>query len=335
MNPTTTVPTPSKRPHKKHKRAKSYDAEAEDADYSERRHKDRKKKKRKASVAAIAFVPKAPVIEFTGTEDYYVDKKPERGFVSVTTLNRPACPKYRSHSRPFGDVPRSTAFMRRPYQRYYALESATKSRRDKSKKSTPTAAGANASSTSSTTAVGVTQHRLNEDDFIRANADFNRRLAIASNTSDVDADTWLQLVRHQRQSPQKLTKLQLAERQMDILNKAITTAHSYTSTAATAAAIDRLYAEYADILEQTFPSFEVSKHLDALLTRDPTSYTLWNAQILATQASMARCVVPDVLKLYEQCMKQMYRRNSYDAVMLSEYRSPQRQPFKRVHTSME
>lgn len=52
---------------------------------------------------------------------------------------------------------------------------------------------------------------------------------------------------------------------------------------------------------------------------DLTNYTLWNAQILATQGSMARCIIPDVLKLYEQCMKNMYNKNRYDEVMLSEY----------------
>lgn len=50
---------------------------------------------------------------------------------------------------------------------------------------------------------------------------------------------------------------------------------------------------------------------------DLTNYTLWNAQILATQGSMARCIIPDVLKLYEQCMKNMYNKNRYDEVMLS------------------
>lgn len=34
---------------------------------------------------------------------------------------------------------------------------------------------------------------------------------------------------------------------------------------------------------------------------------------------MARCLVPDVLKIYEQCMKNMYNKNRYDEVMLSKY----------------
>lgn len=58
---------------------------------------------------------------------------------------------------------------------------------------------------------------------------------------------------------------------------------------------------------------------------DPANYILWNAQIMATQGSMARCTVPDVMQLYEKCMKNMYKRNRNDDVTLSEYEpcSPQ------------
>lgn len=45
---------------------------------------------------------------------------------------------------------------------------------------------------------------------------------------------------------------------------------------------------------------------------------MWNAQIMATQGSMARCKVPDVMTLYEKCMKNMYKRNRCDEVTLSE-----------------
>ena len=52
---------------------------------------------------------------------------------------------------------------------------------------------------------------------------------------------------------------------------------------------------------------------------DQTNYVLWNAQIYATQGSMARCNVPDVLKLYSKCMNNMYKRNRSDATMISKY----------------
>lgn len=219
-----------------------------------------------------------------------MDKKCERGFLSVQTLHRPACPKYRSHSRPLAPLPRRFS-ARPPLRRYYA-----KSRRDR------VACG---------DATDVpTNDRLDEEAFVTLNRDYNQRLG----THPADIDTWLQFVRHQDQTPQKLSKLLLAERKMDILNKALSLNLDANSAAD---GCDRLYAEYAAVIEAAFPSFEVSKILEGLLAKNPTNYTLWNAQIMASQGSMARCLVPDVLKLYEQCMKHMYNRNRYDEVMLS------------------
>lgn len=37
--------------------------------------------------------PLEPIHQFTGNEDFYVDKKSERGYLRVETLHRPACPK--------------------------------------------------------------------------------------------------------------------------------------------------------------------------------------------------------------------------------------------------
>lgn len=251
-----------------------------------------KKKKRRRERDQTPAAAEPPNIEFTGREEYYVDKKWERGYLSVQSLHRPACPKYRMYSRPLAPLPRSAAAGRQLLQRYYT----------KSKLNRTVASGAPDASTN-------TEHRLSEDEFIRCNRDFNQRLSHAPD----DIAEWLRFVRHQEQSPQRLTKLQLAERKMDLLNRAIHENMSATSDDRR----DRLYAEYATVIEHTYPSFEVSKLLDALLARDATNYTLWNAQILATQGSMARCIVPDVLKLYEQCMKHMYKRNRYDAIMLS------------------
>lgn len=64
----------------------------------------------------------------------------------------------------------------------------------------------------------------------------------------------------------------------------------------------------------------MSKHGPAALFKylDSANYLLWNAQIMATQGSMARCRIPDVLELYEKCMKNMYKRNRCDEVTLSE-----------------
>lgn len=55
-----------------------------------------------------------------------------------------------------------------------------------------------------------------------------------------------------------------------------------------------------------------------LMVLDPANYSLWNAQIMTSQCSMARCNVPDMLKLYEMCMKNMYKWNRHDEVTLRE-----------------
>lgn len=61
--------------------------------------------------------------------------------------------------------------------------------------------------------------------------------------------------------------------------------------------------------------------LEQLLEREPYEYTLWIALIMTTQGTMARCNVPDVLNLYEQCMRRMHlgpkhQRVHTDEVML-------------------
>jgi len=57
---------------------------------SARSHKKKHKKdhkSRKEKQKAVA------VMEFDGTEDYYVDKTAERGYLRVQTLHKPACPR--------------------------------------------------------------------------------------------------------------------------------------------------------------------------------------------------------------------------------------------------
>lgn len=76
-----------------------------------------------------------------------------------------------------------------------------------------------------------------------------------------------------------------------------------------------------NIIQSGYCEFNSSRRsisVTFLSAADPANYILWNAQLMATQGSMARCRVPDVLSLYEKCMKNMYRRNRCDEVTLSE-----------------
>lgn len=180
------------------------------------------------------------------------------------------------------------------------------------------------------------EESLSEEEFSVRNKEFNRQLG--ENPGNIEL--WMKFINHQDLSHMKSTKIQVVERKLDILNKALRENPKN----------EDLYKLYIQVIDRAFPSFEVSKILDQLLSKgwsieavgdeihfilfqnlspfsDLTNYTLWNAQILATQGSMARCNVADVLKLYEQCMKNMYNKNRYDEVMLSEYTYRHPRPF--------
>lgn len=95
--------------------------------------------------------------------------------------------------------------------------------------------------------------RLTENEFVNKNRTFNKQLG--ENPGNIDL--WLEFVQHQDKTPLKATRVQIAERKIDILGKAL---RENTGN-------DRLYAVYVDILDRTYPSFEVSKILDGLLAK--------------------------------------------------------------------
>ncbi|KAJ6647678.1 Nuclear exosome regulator NRDE2 [Pseudolycoriella hygida] len=246
--------------------------------HSSRSHKKKHKKDRNHRSPKENPKNVDEVMEFDGTEDYYVDKSAERGYLRVETLHRPACPRYRVYYNSVVGKNRSQHFWK--VRRYYL----------KSKKGKIEVGEWNK------------EEKLSEEDFSIKNKEFNRQLG--ENPGRIEL--WIQFIHHQDMSHMKSTKTQVVESKLDILNKALRENPKN----------EDLYKLYIQVIDRAYPSFEVSKILDQLLAKDLTNYTLWNAQILATQGSMARCIIPNVLKLYEQCMKNMYNKNRYDEVML-------------------
>ena len=102
--------------------------------------------------------------------------------------------------------------------------------------------------------------RLTEDEFFNKNKSYNKRLG--ENPGDIEL--WLEFVKHQDLTNMKSTKLQITERKMDILDKALKENPSN----------DELYKLYIDIIDATYPSFEVSKILDKLLAKGITSISI-------------------------------------------------------------
>lgn len=236
----------------------------------------------------------ALVLNFDGSEQFYVDKKSERGYLRVEALHRPACPSYYSSRGGLGEFSRNNNKKKKKkkgsFKRYFSRKfqkrfAEPQGSRDGTTVPNPIAA--------------------NADEFLEANKLLNR--STMDNVKNVSA--WIDLVQYQDQTPMKqVSRTQLAERKFDILDKALV--HNPTS--------DELYSLYVTIANQVLPSYEVSKVVEKLLTKDPTNYVLWRGLILATQGSMARCIVPDVMQLYERAMQQNYRKRRCDQTMLSE-----------------
>lgn len=224
--------------------------------------------------------PKTPALEFNGDEEYYIDKKPAIQYRTTITLHKPACPRYRLHyHRTIGATFSPARF--KHFKRYFKSELRHEMR---IKEST------------------LTGSTLDENTFTQTTTDLNRK--IAQNPSE--DSHWVNLVHLQDKNPFKWSKTFLSEKKLEILQRALF--HHLGN--------ETLYRLYVDIATASYPSFEVSKIIDKLLSKDPYNYVLWTSQILTTQCTMARCIVPDVLKIYEQCMQKMHRKLQDDSVML-------------------
>ncbi|XP_055318177.1 nuclear exosome regulator NRDE2 isoform X2 [Sitodiplosis mosellana] len=288
--PTTTTQLTKQKKHSKKKKKKDH-----------KHHKDKRPK--------LETVNKTePKSEFTGKENYYVDKKPCNSYYSMETLKRDDSARYRVTFHYVGTLTsQQWRILHRRRSKDKLKRYFTKHKTDKVKTSAPDGDGGGCGGGDDDKETTSKNHRLNEEDFTAKTKVLNKNLL----SSPKDIDLWLEYVRFQDHFYMKMTKIQMAERKMEILNKALRDNPSN----------ERLYREYIDILEQAYPSFEVSKFLDALIQKDPANYILWNAQIMATQGSMARCRVPDVMTLYEKCMKNMYKRNRCDDLTLRLFNS--------------
>lgn len=203
-----------------------------------RKHKKEKKKHKKKERREKS---KEKIIEqlhqFTGNEDYYVDKQPCRGYVNVDTLHKPACPRYKVQLPHLG---RFRHWKWTPSKRYFEKVK----RRDEAAldKIKPT----DELFTMQTKAIKevLTQHPK-------------------------DIDQWFKYVNHQNSFPMSATKIQITERKLDVLKQALLANHGN----------DMLYCEYVRIIEETYPSYEVSKILEGLISKGEWLHRLNKNQI--------------------------------------------------------
>ncbi|XP_055909879.1 nuclear exosome regulator NRDE2 [Eupeodes corollae] len=222
--------------------------------------------------------PQPVILEFTGDEEFYIDKKGATQYRTIKTLHKPACPRYRlRYHRTYGGS--SAVRTIKHFKRYFKSDLCREARTHTSIIVCP-----------------------DENTFTQASTDLNRK--IAQNPSE--DSYWVELVQLQDRNPYKWSKTFLSEKKLEILQRALF--HHLGN--------ETLYRLYVDIANASYPSFEVSKIIDKLISKDPYNYVLWTSQILTTQCTMARCIVPDVLKIYEQCMQKMHRKLQDDSIML-------------------
>lgn len=187
---------------------------------SKKRHKKEKRKDKREEKAD----PEPQ--DFTGNEEYYLDKEPARGYANIQTLYKPACPRYRIRLSHLGAIPRNRMLLFST-KRYYEKNRV---------------------------------HRQTDDKTTLSDEEFTMRTkAIKEKLSDNPRDIfrWLEYVDHQKTFPMIATKTQLCERKIDVLKQALQANPGN----------ELLYGEYVRIIDETYPSYEVSKILDGLISK--------------------------------------------------------------------
>lgn len=190
-------------------------------------HKHHKKKKSKTKDAVKS-------VEFTGKEEYYVDKRPERSYMTKNTLEKTICPRYRVRLRQLGSFTPYQVFLLHiktmgKYKRYYRLKAKSLRKADE------------------------VSPRSTEKEFQSKTKKINKRLTENPN----DIKLWLELVKLQDNFYMKSTKAERTERKINILKRALIENLGN----------NELYREYIRIIKRNHPSFEVSKILESLLEK--------------------------------------------------------------------
>ncbi|XP_064555471.1 nuclear exosome regulator NRDE2 [Drosophila montana] len=221
-------------------------------------------------------------LEFNASVEFYVDKSCNKRHDKWDTLPPLSRPKYMIRMRRLTDPSRQ-----RPIQRK------VKKRKRLSKSLQP---GAEPKLT--TAELAAKMQRIQELNTMVAN-----HPQYLSN--------WIELHQLLGQNVSKSNRLAVAEQQLHRLETALE--HHPGN--------EQLLQLYVDTASSTYPDSQVATKIEQLLERTPYEYTLWTALIMTTQGTMARCNVPDVLHIYEQCMRRMHlgpkdKRQHTDELML-------------------
>lgn len=82
---------------------------------------------------------------------------------------------------------------------------------------------------------------------------------------------------------------------------------------------DKIQKTYLELLPKVHPTDEVLEIIQKMINKDPNNYIMWNALIYNKQSSMAQCIVPDVLGVYQKCMNALFSVVKIDEILVSKY----------------
>ncbi|EAT37577.1 AAEL010459-PA [Aedes aegypti] len=233
--------------------------------------KDRKRHRGSGSDSESGKEVRKPV-EKVSEVDYYTDVEALRIYLTVETLYRPACPKYKLGPYRFrqAGMPRS----RGKVQRYFGYFRKWK-------------------------------ERASEGKLDGKASDREVELEKAAK-SDSSVEKWIEYYRYKRENPMHLDSYQNHKAELAIVERAM---QRHPDD-------DELLGLYLETIVKVHPTDEVLELIQKQIRQDNTNVQLWDALIANKQSSMAQCIAPNVLKLYEKSIRALFLAKRNDEVML-------------------
>ncbi|EDX17960.1 uncharacterized protein LOC6726005 [Drosophila simulans] len=226
-------------------------------------------KRKEDEVTKTKKLPPGKPLEFDATDGFYVDKLGNSSYRHITTLKKPARPRYKSRMKRLSD---------REYNSHGFSRAHSKFSRKRSR---------------------YVREKLvdepGEDEVSRLQEQLTRTKVLVQQDPEV-LDHWLQLHRLLNLNLDKANRLAVAEQQIYNLETALEHHPSNQQ-------ILRLYTHVANA---TYQASEVARRFEKMLKRNPFQYTLWSNLIMVTQGDMACCNVSAVLRIYEYSMRRMH-----------------------------
>ncbi|KAL9702861.1 hypothetical protein quinque_006379 [Culex quinquefasciatus] len=247
---------------------------------SKKKHRKRKRSRSSSSSSPEVVVEPVPAVNIS-EQEFYTDVSALRIYLTVETLHRPACPKYRRGSFRVlggGAVAKPVPSQRRRSVRYFR----------RGKKELNGGGGVGGEGLGER---GVREREMELEKAARA---------------DESSGGWIEYLRFREEHPVHLDSYQNSKGELAIVERGL---REHPDD-------PKLLELYLGGIVKVYPTDEVLELIQKMIAKDNTNFLLWEALIDNKQLSMAQCIVPNVLKLYEKSVRSLFMAKRSDEVML-------------------